>query len=109
MSEKKHLGENRAGVTVQLFFVPLKKDKDKEEKNVTISVLDSDAQKDTPSNIREMELLMIRKLKGKSESIVLNKIKLINLIFQPKGWIGKETIMQRLERYAMVIPNCAKE
>ena len=108
MSEKKHSGENRTGVTVQLRFVPLKKDEDEEEKNVTISVLVDDKQKGTPDNIRELELPMIRKLELEGETFVLNKIKLINTIFQPKGWIGKDTLKQRLEKYAMFITNRAK-
>ena len=54
MSDKKHSGKNRNDVTVQLRFIPLKKDedKDKDEKNVTISVLIDDSQKGTPNNIR---------------------------------------------------------
>ena len=84
MSEKKHLGENRTGMTVQLRFVPLKKDDDEEEQNVTISDLVDDKQKGTPDNIRELELPMIRKLELEGETFVLNKIKLINTIFQPR-------------------------
>ena len=30
MNEKKYSGENKSGVTVQNYFVPLKKDKDEE-------------------------------------------------------------------------------
>ena len=60
--KKEHQGENCAGVTVQLRFVPLKKDKDEEEKNVIICVLVDDTQKGTPDNVRELELPMIGKL-----------------------------------------------
>ena len=73
-----------------------------------ISVLVDDAQIGTPDNIRELELLMIQKLERKGETFVLNKIKLINTIFQKKGWIGKETISQRLEKYAIFMTNQAK-
>ena len=51
---------------------------------------------------------MIRKLELEGETFVLNKIKLINTIFQPKGWIGKYTLKQRLEKYAMFMTNRAK-
>ena len=86
----------------------MKKDKDKDKKNVAISVLLDDSQKGTPVNIRELELPMIRKLELGGETFVLNKIKLINTIFQLKSWIGCDTIKQQLEKYAMFMTNRAK-
>ena len=84
MSEKKHSGENTAGVTVQIRLVPLNVDKEEETKTATISVWVDDAQKGTLDNLRVLELPMISKLELEGETLVLNKIKLINTIIHPK-------------------------
>ena len=92
MSDKKHSGENVAGVTVQMRFVPLKTDDDEDAKMATISVRVDDTEKGTPDNIRELKLPMISKLELEGETFVLNKIKLINTIFHLKGWIMAESL-----------------
>ena len=108
MSEKKHSGENIAGVTVQIRFVPLKTDDDDEPKMATISVRVDDNEKGTPDNLRELKLPMISKLELEGETFVLNKIKLINTIFHPKGWTRADSLTKRLEKYAMFMENRAK-
>ena len=108
MSEKKHSGENIAGVTVQIRFVLLKTDEDDKPKTATISVSVNDKEKGTPDNLRELKLPMISKLELEGEAFVLNKIKLINTIFHPKGWIKADSLTKRLEKYAMFMENCAK-
>ena len=108
MSDKKHSGENVAGVTVQMRFVPLKTDDDEDAKMATISVRVDDTEKGTPDNIRELKLPMISKLELEGETFVLNKIKLINTIFHPKGWIKADSLTKRLEKYAMFMENRAK-
>ena len=108
MSAKKHSGENSAGITVQIRFVPLKMDEDDEPKTATISVRVDDKEKGTPDNLRELKLPMISKLELEGETFVLNKIKLINTIFHPKGWIMADSLTKRLEKYAMFMENRAK-
>ena len=111
MEEKKHTGESVAGVTVQVRFVPLKADKDVPEheiKKATISVRVDDTLKGTPDNLRELELPMISKLELEGETFVLNKIKLVNTIFHPKGWTKADSLTKRLEKYAMFMEDRAK-
>ena len=108
MSEKKHSGENVAGVTVQMRFVPLKAEENEDAKTAKISVRVDDTEKGTPDNLRELELPMISKLELEGETFVLNKIKLINTIFHPKGWTTAESLPKRLEKYAMFMENRAK-
>ena len=108
MSDKKHSGENVAGITVQIRFVPLKADDDDEVKTAKISVRVDDTQKGTPDNLRELEIPMISKLELEGETFVLNKIKLINTIFHPKGWTKADSLPKRLEKYAMFMENRAK-
>ena len=108
MSEKKHSGENIAGVTVQIRFVPLKMDEEEETKTATISVRIDDTEKGTPDNLRELKLPMISKLELEGETFVLNKIKLINTIFHPKGCTKADSLPKRLEKYAMFMENRAK-
>ena len=67
-----------------------------------------DAQKGTPDNLRELELLMITKLELEGETFVLNKMKLINTIFHLKGWIEADSLPKRLEQYAMFMVNRVK-
>lgn len=92
MSEKKHTGENTTGVTVQLRFVPVKQSEEEEKKTTKISVRVDDAQKGTPDNLRVLELPIISKLELEGETFVLNKIKLINTIFHPKGWTKADSL-----------------
>ena len=48
MSETKHSGENVAGVTVQMRFIPLKTDPEQQKTLTTILVCVDDTQKGTP-------------------------------------------------------------
>ena len=108
MSEKKYAGENAAGITTQIRFLPLKICKDDEPKMATISVRIDENEKGTPDNIRELKLPVISKLELEGETFVLNKIKLINTIFHPKEWTKADSLKKRLEKYAMFIENRAK-
>ena len=105
MSKKKHSGENAASVTVQMRSIPLKMDHDKERQIATILVRVNNTQKGTPDNLRELKLPIITKLELEGETFVLNKIKLINTIFRPKGWIRADSLPKVLEKYAMFMTN----
>ena len=95
MNGSKHTGETIAGVTVQMRFVPLKVDKEEkhnpwnteEELFSTIKTRIDDTKKSTLDNIREFKLPTITRLTAEGETFVKNKIKLINTIFTPKGWL----------------------
>ena len=84
MSEKKYSEENATSITAQIQFVLLKIHEDNEPKIATIFVCVNDNEKGTPDNIRELKLPVISKLELEGEIFVLNKIKLINMIFHPK-------------------------
>ena len=108
MSEKKHAGENAAGITVQIRFVLLKMCEDDKPKMATISVRVDNNKKGTLDNIRELKLPVISKLELEGETFVLNKIKLINTIFHPKGWTKADSLKKWLEKYAMFMENRTK-
>jgi hypothetical protein len=55
-----------------------------------------------------LELPMITKLEREGETFVLNKIKLMNTIFYPKGWTKADSLVPRLEKYSMFMENRAK-
>ena len=105
MSKQKHSRENVAGVTVQMRFVLLKMDPDKDKQIATILVRVNDTQKGTPDNLQELKLPIITKLELEGETFVLNKIQLINTIFHPKGWIKADSLPKRLEKYATLMTN----
>ena len=111
MSETKHSGENVAGVTVQMRFIPLKMNPEQQRfillktapaqhklPFATILVRVDDTQKGTPDNIQEMKLPKIQKLALEGETFIQNKFKLINTIFTPKGWTAPDSITKRLEK-----------
>ena len=89
-------------------FIPLKTDPDEDKQIATILVHVDDTQKGTPENLRELELPIITKLEKEGETFILNKIKWINTIFHPKGWIKADSLPKRLEKYAMFMTNQAK-
>ena len=97
MRETKHSGKNIVGVTVQMRFIPLKTDPDKEEQFATILVRVNDTQKGTPDNIQELKLPIISKLELEGETFIQNQVKLINTIFIPKGWMKADSLTKRLE------------
>ena len=105
MSEEKHSRENVASVTVQMRFILLKTDPDEDQQITTISVRVNDTQKGTPDNLLELKLPIITKLVLEGETFVLNKIKLINMIFHPKGWLRGDCLPKRLEKYAVFMTN----
>ena len=102
----KHSGENVASVTVQMRFIPLKTDPERETQYISVCV--DDTQKGTPDNLQELKLPMIQKLDGEGETFIQNKIKLITTIFDPKGWTEVDSLPKRLEKYAMFMTNQAK-
>ena len=75
-------------------FVPLKVDEENKPKTAKISVLVDDSMKGTPDNLRTLELPMISKLELEGETFVLNKIKLTNTIFHPKGWTKADSLIE---------------
>ena len=101
MSVNKHSGENVAGVTVQMRFILLKTDPDKEEQLATILVCIDNTQKGLPDNIQKLKLPIITKLELEGETFILNKVKLINTIFIPKGWTKADSLIKRLEKYVI--------
>ena len=108
MSKKKYSGENAAGITMQIRFIPLKMHEDNKLKIATISVRIDDNKKGTPDNLRELKFLVISKLELEGEIFILNKIKLINMIFYLKGWTKADSLIKRLEKYAMFVENHVK-
>ena len=50
----------------------------------------------------------ITKLELEGETFILNKVKLINTIFLPKGWAKANSLTKRLEKYALFMTNWAK-
>ena len=109
MSEKKHSGENTVGFTIQTRFMPIKVDDKEEPKTRKILWRVDDAQKGTPDNLRVLELPLISKLELEGETFILNKIKLTNTIFHPKGWTKADSLIIRLEKYSMCMQDCAKK
>ena len=81
---------------MQIRFVPIKVEDEEETKTTNISVRVDDAQKGTPDNLRVLDLPMISKLELEGETFGLNKIKLINTIFHPKGWTNADSLTIRL-------------
>ena len=116
MSKLKHTGENIAGVTVHMRFIPLKADPEQQKFGplkmdnkllTTITVHVNDTQKGTPDNLQEFKIPKISKLALEGETFVRNKVKLIETIFAPKGWLGPKALTKRLEKYAMFMTNTA--
>ena len=71
MSRKdKHSGENVAGVTVQMRFIPLKTDSEPKEQIATISERVDDTQKGTPDNLQELKLPIISNLESEGETFI---------------------------------------
>ena len=89
---ERHSGENVAGVTVQMRFIPLKADPEPKEQTATILVHVDDTQRGTPDNLQELKLPIISKLDAEGETFIQNKIKLITLIFDPKGWTKADSL-----------------
>ena len=107
MSKTKHSGENVAGVTVQMRFIPLKTDPEQQKPLATISVHVDDTQRGIPDNLQELKLPRYQKLALEGETFIQNKVKLINTIFIPKGWTNSDSLTKRLEKYAMFMTNMA--
>ena len=97
MNDSKHTGETIAGVTLQMRFILLKVDPEQEKKIIpwstgselfaTIKTHINDTKKSTPDNIREFTIPTISRLTSEGETFIKNKLKLINTIFTPKGWL----------------------
>ena len=97
MNDSKHTGETIAGVTVQMRFIPLNVDTEQEKKFspwstsneliTTIKTRVDDTKKSTPDNIMEFQIPTITRLTSEGETFIKNKVKLIDTIFTPKGWL----------------------
>ena len=116
MSKSKHTGETIAGVTVQMRFIPLKVDPEKSkfipwstdnELFATIKIRVDDTKKSTPDNLLEFTIPKITHLTSEGETFVKNKLKLIDTIFTPKGWLGPTELTKRLDKYAAFMSNMA--
>ena len=115
MNDSKHIGETIAGVTMQMRFIPLKVDPQKEKKIIpwntgdelfaTIKTHIDDTKKSTPDNLREFTIPTISRLTFEGETFIKNKLKLINTIFIPKGWTSSDSITNGLEKYVMFMTN----
>ena len=70
MSKIKRSGENVAGVTVQMRFIPLKTDPEQQKPLATISVRVDDTQKGSPDNLQELKLPRIQKLEFEGETFI---------------------------------------
>ena len=100
MSEIKHTGEKMTGVTVKIRFVPLKVENETNYEPVTISVCVDDTKRGTMDNLMSLEIPKLPKLEHEGETFVQNNIKLINTIFEPKGWTTYESLPTRLKNMA---------
>ena len=89
-------------------LILLKIDPDKDQKNATISVCVDETQKGMPDNLWELKLPIIMKLELEGETFIQNKIKWINTIFHPEGWIRVDSLPKWLEKYAVFMTNQAK-
>ena len=117
MNNSKHTGETIADVTVQMRFIPLKVDPEKEKKIIpwstgnelfaTIKTRIDDTKKLTPDNIREFTIPTISRLTSEGETFIKNKLKLIDMIFTAKGWLEATGITKRLDKYANFMTNVA--
>ena len=117
MNDSKHTGETIAGVTVQMRFIPLKVDPEKEKKIIpwstgnelfaTIKTRIDDTKKSTPDNLREFTIPTISRLTLEGETFIKNKLKLIDTIFTPKGWLEPTELTKRLDKYASFMTNVA--
>ena len=117
MNDTKHTGETIAGVTVQMRFIPLKVDTEQDKKFspwstsneliTTIKTRIDDMKKSTPDNIREFQIPTITRLTSEGETFIKNKIKLIDTIFTPKGWLEPADVTKRLDKYASFMTNIA--
>ena len=86
MSKLKHTGENVAGETMQMRFIPLKADPEQQKfiplktdnkQSATIVIRVDDTQKGTPDNLQEFKIPKNSKLTLEGETFVKNKVKLI--------------------------------
>ena len=117
MNDSKHTGETIAGVTVQMRFIPLNVDTEQEKKFspwstsneliTTIKTRVDDTKKSTPDNIMEFQIPTITRLTSEGETFIKNKVKLIDTIFTPKGWLEPADITKRLDKYASFMTNVA--
>ena len=112
MNDSKHTGETIAGVTVQMRFIPLNVDTEQEKKFspwstsneliTTIKTRVDDTKKSTPDNIMEFQIPTLTRLTSEGETFIKNKVKLINTIFTPKGWLEPTDITMLEIRYVQV-------
>ena len=94
-ANNKHSGENVAGVTVQMRFIPLKTDPEQRQQQMaTISVRVDNTQKGTSDNLKELKLPIITKLDYEGETFVQNKIKVITTIFSCMGWTKADSLVK---------------
>ena len=117
MNNSKYTGETIAGVTMQMRFIPLKVDTEQDKKFspwstsndlvTTIKTRIDDTKKSTPENIREFQIPTITRLTSEGETFIKNKIKLIDTIFTPKGWLEPADVTKRLDKYASFMTNIA--
>ena len=117
MNDSKHTGETIAGVTVQMRFIPLNVDSEQEKKVspwntsndliTTIKTRVDDTKKATPDNIMEFQLPTITQFTSEGETFIKNKVKLIDTIFTPKGWLEPADLTKQLDKYASFMTNIA--
>ena len=117
MNDSKHTGETIAGVTVQMRFIPLNVDTEQEKKFspwstsneliTTIKTRVDDTKKATLDNLREFQLPTITRFTSEGETFIKNKVKLIDTIFTPKGWLEPTDVTKRLDKYASFMSNVA--
>ena len=98
-------------------FIPLKVDTEQDKKFspwstcndlvTTIKTRIDDTKKSTPDNIREFQIPTITRLTSEGKTFIKNKIKLIDTIFTPKGWLGPTDLTKRLDKYASFMTSMA--
>ena len=108
MNNSKHTGETIAGVTVQMRFIPLKVDTEQDKKFSPWSKINElFATIKTHINDMKKKIPTITRLTSEGKTFIKNKIKLINTIFTPKGWLEPTDLTKQLDKYASFTTNVA--
>ncbi|GFH50710.1 predicted protein [Chaetoceros tenuissimus] len=83
---KKHTGEKKAGINVQMRFVPLKpKGEEKEPETDSISVAIDENHRADGANELKVTITLLNNLHGQGVQFLDNMITLTQGIFEPKG------------------------
>ena len=106
----KHSGEKEAGIDLQMRLVPLPEpetEEKKEPETVQISIRINEVGRDAGDNKLTCTVPVLDTLNMKGVQYVSNLITVKNKIFDPKGWIGADTLSRRLDTIAKFLNSLA--